>query len=58
MNEDDLEISLLEAEEIPCDNDAEISISLECELRNPGKLETIVEQFDVFTAYLNGISRE
>ena len=55
LHEDELDILFFEAQ-IPSDYDTEISILLVFELNNPEILDRIVEEFDVFTAYLNSLS--
>ncbi len=54
LNEDKLKILFLK---IRCDKHLEISILFVFELNNPEILDKIVDQFDVFTAYLDSISR-
>ena len=56
LYKDELKILFFMAQ-IPSDDDAEISIVLEFELKNPEIFDKIVEQFDVFTTYLDSISR-
>ncbi len=56
LREDELDILSLEATKIQCDNHVEISILFVFELNNPEILDEIVEQFDMFTAYLDSIS--
>jgi hypothetical protein len=53
LHEGELKILSLEATQLPSDDDTEISILFVFELNNPEILDKIVEQFDVFTAYLD-----
>ncbi len=55
LHEDELNISILDVTQIPLANDTEISILLVFELNNSEMLDKIVQQFKVFTAYLDSI---
>ena len=55
VHENELNILTSEVKQIPLDDVTEISISMVFELIDPEKLDEIVQQFDVFTAYLDSV---
>ncbi len=57
LREDGLNILSIEATQIPSDDDTEISILIVFELNDPEMLDKIVQQFDVFTAYLDSVCK-
>jgi hypothetical protein len=57
LDDDDLEISYPQFAKTPSDNVFNIMISWEFNVNNPEMLNKIVDQFDVFTAFLNTIAK-
>jgi hypothetical protein len=57
LREEELNILVLEATQIPRNNHTEISILLVFELKNHNILDKIVTEFNVFTSFLDSLSR-
>jgi hypothetical protein len=57
LREEELNILVLEATQIPRYNHTEISILLVFELKNHNILDKIVTEFNVFTSFLDSLSR-
>ena len=57
LDEDDLDISDLHVTKDPSDNIFNISILWKLKVNRPKMLDTIVDQFEAFTDFLNTLSK-